>query len=268
MSEPLPHEIAEALRATAERRGTFGEPIYYFTETGSTNDVAALLAERGAPEGATVVASAQTTGRGRFGRTWFSPPGAGLYVSIVVRNPQVVPLLTLVGGVAVADGIVAATGLPVQLKWPNDVIVESGGAFSRRRKLAGILAEASSTPDGVQHVVLGIGINLRTAAYPAEIGDRATSIETELGRTPDAGGVLAETLAAMAGHASSLNQGGAKLLRRWRQLAPSANGSSVTWDSAEGPKSGVTAGIDDSGALLVRVGDTVERIISGELEWR
>ncbi|MEP6917562.1 MAG: biotin--[acetyl-CoA-carboxylase] ligase, partial [Acidobacteriota bacterium] len=183
MSEPLPEELAAALRTTASRRGVFGDPVYYFSETGSTNDVAATLAEHGAPEGTTVVASAQSSGRGRFGRAWFSPPGAGLYVSVVCRNAAAAPLLTLAGGVAVAEGVRTATGLPVEIKWPNDIVAE-GGAQARRRKLAGILAEASTGSDGLQYVILGFGINLRSAAYPPAIADRATSIEAELGRSP------------------------------------------------------------------------------------
>src|SRR5262249_9529439 len=114
MSDPLPGEFRDALRASARRRRRFGEPVYYFVAPGSTNDVAAALAEAGAAEGTMVVASAQTRGRGRFGRDWFSPPGAGLYVSLVCRNPAAAPMLTLAGGVAVADGVRAATGLPVQ----------------------------------------------------------------------------------------------------------------------------------------------------------
>ena len=270
MSEPLPAEISAALHATADRRGAFGEPAYFFSETTSTNDAAAALGERGAPEGATVIACAQSLGRGRFGRHWFSPPGAGLYFSVVFRDPRAVPLLTLAGGVAAADGIQAATGLPVSLKWPNDVIVEGGVARGgvKWRKLAGVLAEASSAVDGVQHVVLGVGINLRLAAYPPEIADRATSIETELGRIPDAGRVLAETLCVLARYAEAVHAGTtAALLDRWRALAPSARGSAVQWSAAEAELRGVTAGIDDSGALLVRTGERVERIISGELRW-
>jgi BirA family biotin operon repressor/biotin-[acetyl-CoA-carboxylase] ligase len=269
MSEPLPPEISAALAATADRRGPFGEPAYFFSETHSTNDVAGVLAERGAPEGATVIASSQTAGRGRFGRGWFSPQGAGLYVSIVFRDPRAVPLLTLAGGVAVADGITAATGLPLSLKWPNDVVVESGvHGRGRRRKLAGVLAEASSGAHGLQHVILGFGVNLRSAAYPPEIADRATSIESELGRVPDAGAVLAESLCVLCSYMSSVHAGDAtSLLDRWRALAPSARGSAVQWDTPEGNITGVTAGIDDAGALLVRAGDRVERIISGELRW-
>ncbi len=104
-SEDAPAELLSALRASASRRGSLGEPLYYFAETGSTNDVAAALAEQGASQGTTVIASAQTAGRGRLGRTWQSPAGAGLYVSVVFRDPRLAPLLTLAGGVAVADGI-------------------------------------------------------------------------------------------------------------------------------------------------------------------
>jgi BirA family transcriptional regulator, biotin operon repressor / biotin---[acetyl-CoA-carboxylase] ligase len=268
MPDPLPPEFEEALRASAPRRGRFGDPAYYFAETGSTNDEAAALAEVGAAEGAMVVASAQTRGRGRFGRGWFSPPGAGLYLSLVCRNPVVAPMLTLAGGVAVADGIRAATGLPVHIKWPNDVVVE-GGVVARRRKLAGILAEASTGDQGLQYVVLGFGINVTRAALPPELADRATSIEAELGRVPDAAGVLGETLAALGGVVELLSRGERQpVLDRWRRLSPSAIGSAVEWDAASGRRAGATAGIADDGALLVRVDDRIERVISGEVHWR
>jgi BirA family biotin operon repressor/biotin-[acetyl-CoA-carboxylase] ligase len=268
MIEPLPADMVAALAATARRRGVFGDPVYYFSETSSTNDVAASLAERGAPEGTTVVAAAQSAGRGRLGREWFSPPGAGLYVSVVCRNPVAAPLLTLAGGVAVADGIRTATGLPVQIKWPNDIVIQPA-APGKGRKLAGILAEASSGAEGLQHVILGFGINLRHAAYPFALTDRATSIEAELGRTPDAGAVLAETLAALASVVSQLSEGATEpLLERWRALAPSAQGGRVEWDTPSGTVSGTAAGIAGDGALLVCVGDRMERVIAGEVRWR
>jgi BirA family biotin operon repressor/biotin-[acetyl-CoA-carboxylase] ligase len=267
MSDPVPEELAAALRATASRRGVFGDPLYFFSETGSTNDVAATLAEHGTREGTTVVAAAQSSGRGRFGRAWFSPPGAGLYASVVCRNATAAPLLTLAGGVAVAEGVRTATGLPVEIKWPNDIVAQ-GGAQARRRKLAGILAEASTSADGLHYVILGFGINLRSAAYPPAIADRATSVETELGRAPDAGAVLAETLAVLAVLFEQLVAGqAAAVLTRWRELAPSSRGSPVEWDSNGVTLAGTSAGIADDGALLVRVGARIERIISGELRW-
>jgi BirA family biotin operon repressor/biotin-[acetyl-CoA-carboxylase] ligase len=268
MSEPVPEEFVRALSATASRRGTFGTPFYFFLEAASTNDIAASLAENGAPQGTTVLASSQSAGRGRFGRVWFSPPGAGLYVSIVCRADRAAPFLTLAGGVAVADGIRNATGLPVQIKWPNDIVVEDRRAAARR-KLAGILAEATSTPDGLQYVILGFGINLGPAAYPPELSQRATSIELELGRSVDAAAVLAETLATFAERFRELERGDSgSMLSRWRELAPSSRGALVEWDTTGGPISGIAAGIDDDGALLVRVGERTERIISGEVRWK
>lgn len=268
-SEPLPADLASALRDTAARRGRFGDPVVFFAETGSTNDVAVRLAEIGAAEGTAVVALHQTAGRGRFGREWFSPPGAGLYVSVICRNQAAAPYLTLAGGVAVAEGIRRATGLPVQIKWPNDIVMAGGARRGGRRKLAGILAEASSGAEGLHHVVLGFGINIRPAPYPAVIADRASSIEIELGRPVDAGSVLAETLAALAGVMDSLAAGApGPVLDRWRALAPSSRGTAVAWDTVAGPLSGVSAGIADDGALLVRVGNRTERIISGEVQWK
>ena len=266
MPEALPPEIASELARTATRRGHIGEPALYFAEIGSTNDEALKLAELGSPEGTTVVASSQTAGRGRFGRTWYSPPGAGLYVSVICRNASAAPYVSLAGGVAVADGIRAATGLPVEIKWPNDIVVDAG--FGRRRKLAGILAEASSSREGVLQVILGFGINLRAAAYPPDIADLATSLESELGREVNAGAVLAETLAALSERLAALAAGDpAPLIARWRQLAPLATGAAVEWDTPAGLRSGKTAGIDEDGALRVRVDGATERIISGTLRW-
>jgi BirA family transcriptional regulator, biotin operon repressor / biotin---[acetyl-CoA-carboxylase] ligase len=243
-----------------------GTPLHYFDEISSTNDEAARLAELGAPEGTTVVASAQTAGRGRFGRTWFSPPGAGLYVSVIVRDRRAAPYLSLAGGVAVADGIRAATALPVELKWPNDVVI--AGGLAKPRKLAGILAEGTTSADGIQYVILGFGINLLAAAYPPEIADRATSLESELGRPVDRDLVLSATLAELDARLVQLAAGDrAPLLARWRALAPSAIGSAVEWDSASGPRAGRTDGIDDDGALRVKTDGAIERIISGIVRW-
>jgi len=267
-ADPLPLEIDAALRATASARGIFGTRVFYFTETGSTNDVAALAAERGEPDGTLVIAAAQTAGRGRLGRTWYSPPGAGLYVSAVLRDAAIAPWLTLAGGVGVAEGLRAATGLPVQLKWPNDVVATAGPAFRARRKLAGILAEASSASDGLQCVVLGFGINVRADAFPPELRDRATSLEVELGRPVDGGPVLGHVLVALNRAVMDLSGGRVdEVLRRWRALAPSSTGASVEWDTPDGVRAGVTAGLDADGALLVRNGTGMERLISGEIRW-
>jgi len=261
-ADAVPDDFAAALAATIIERGMFGARLFYFTETGSTNDLAAAAADRGEPEGTTFVAGAQTAGRGRLGRAWF----AGLYVSTIVRRRSVAPWITLAGGVAVAEAIRAATALPVQIKWPNDVV--TAGSFRSRKKIAGILAEASSGMAGVDRVVLGIGVNLRSAAYPPEIADRATAIEVELGRPVDAGLVLAQVLARLNGVLEELtNAGPPTLFQRWLDLAPSAHGASIQWDAPGGQKRGVTAGLAEDGALLVRTEDGLERIVAGEIRW-
>ncbi len=268
MADPIPDEFSSALLATASVRGAFGQRLYYAAEVSSTNDLAAAAAERGEPEGTTFVAGAQTAGRGRLGRTWFSPPGAGLYVSTIVRRRVVAPWITLAGGVAVADGINTATALPLQIKWPNDIVAVSGSGFKVRRKIAGILAEASSSGDGVQHIVLGIGINLGPASFPPELADRAGSIESELGRPVDAGAILAQVLAQLNQTLDGLAASGPRALReRWLALSPSAYGAAIEWDGAAGVETGTTAGLAEDGALLARTRSGVARIIAGEVRW-
>ena len=254
-------------RVAARARG-LGRHIHWLESTGSTNDVAARLAESGAGEGDMVVAEMQTAGRGRHGRVWFSPPGAGLYVSLIMRPPgrasaeeNPAGLLTLAAGVALAAAVRGVTGLPAQIKWPNDIVVGS-------RKLAGILAEAAVHGAALQFIVLGFGVNLRPAAYPPELSARATSIEAETGRPVDLALMLAEITAALGDRYADLLAGRFDaILGAWRQMAARVPGARVEWDSPRGVVRGVAEDIDRHGALLVRVGATLERVIAGEVRW-
>lgn len=258
----LPDDFASALAIAGHRAGIFSRQVLWYAEVGSTNDVAATLADRGEREGTVVIADAQTAGRGRHGRVWLSPPGAGLYMSIVLRPAaHAVSLLTIAAGVALAEGIQAATGLEPQLKWPNDVYI--GG-----RKLAGILAEAGTSNAGVHHVVLGCGINLMPAAYPPEVAARATAIESELGRPVDRGLLLVECLAALHLRYGDLqSRADAAVVARWRDRAASTFGRRVEWDAAGVTRYGIAEDIDETGALLVRDGAARARVISGEVRW-
>ena len=258
---PRPDEIRDALARAGARLGPFEHHLSWHEEVGSTNDVAIAAADGGAPEGFVVAANAQSSGRGRLGRTWASPPDAGLYVSLILRPPpHAVPLITIAAGVAIAEGVEAASGLSSCVKWPNDVCVGS-------RKLAGILAESGSSAAG-DHVVVGFGINLRPAALPPDISARATSIEGELGRSVDRGLLLAECLAALADRYRLL-QGGARdaVIAAWRSRAAEHLGRPVEWDAEHGVRRGIAHDIDARGALLVRVGDRMVRVTSGEVRW-
>jgi BirA family biotin operon repressor/biotin-[acetyl-CoA-carboxylase] ligase len=283
----LPLDFAEAFDRARERFGRLGAPVLFFSTIESTNDVAASLASSGGPAGAVVVADAQTAGRGRRGRSWFSPPGSGLYVSLVLdpgcalQPERATALLTLAAGVALAEAVGRATGLAPEIKWPNDLVV-------RRRKLAGILAEAvtgegrgtgvrqagapGTSADGgvprVAGVVLGYGINVAMTAYPLELADRATSLESELGRPIDRAMLCAETIAAVAARYDDLLAGRFDaILDAWRARAPGSRGARVRWDTPDGPRSGTTAGVDEAGALLVRTGARTERLVAGEVTW-
>src|SRR5688572_11370511 len=235
-------------------------------------DIATALAAQGAPHGVVVAAEQQTAGRGRRGSTWVSPPGTGLYFSYVVRpafqaaspkpqaaspKPQApLSLLTLAAGVGVREGVANASGLQADLKWPNDLLVG-------KRKLAGMLAEGIAIGTPEQAVIVGVGVNVQPASYPPDVAARATSIEGELGRAVDRDAVLAAILDALSARLAALDQNAGDILQAWRAASPSAVGTRVEWDGHRG----VTAGIDDTGALLVKTASGVERIIAGELHW-
>lgn len=229
-------------------------------------DLAADAVQARAPEGLVICADEQTAGRGRRGRQWSSPPGAGLYLSIVLRpahdpagDNRVVSLITLAAGLAVRDAIARACGLTCDLKWPNDVTIG-------RRKVAGILAEGFDIDSPDQAVVVGIGINMLRAVYPRDVEARAVALEEQLGRAVDRALLLEETLVALAAWYDRLRRGSASdILQDWRRAAPAAVGASVEW--AETGRRGVTAGIDGTGALLIETDTGIERVVAGELRW-
>lgn len=259
----IPPEFAEALAQIKPRLGRLASSVTYYPTVGSTNDVASDL-----PEGAVVIADAQTEGRGRRGHSWFSPAGTGLYVSVVLAPARAAAeprratsLTTIAAGVALAEGIEAATALEsVQLKWPNDLYIG-------RRKLGGILAEASAAGERVDTVVVGYGINIAESSYPAELRDRVTSLEAQMKKKPARAKLFGATLAALAERYDDLLAGRFDaILNGWRSRARLKR-ARVEWMSPDGPRSGEAVDIADDGALLVRVGATTERIVGGEVNW-
>ena len=272
MTDVLPKDFVRALGepVVATRLSRFTQRLAYFDVVESTNDVAMRLLESGAPDGTTVLASAQTAGRGRRGRNWFSPEGVGLYLSVVIRDMQAVPI-TLLAGVVAAEGIRAVTEVPVELEWPNDLVVESDESSSmwpRRQKVGGILAEGASGRADHGAVVVGIGVNVNSMRCPPDIAERASSLEAVSGRKIDRGVVMSSILLSLAGWSDKCRTaGGVTMLQRWRELSPSSHGSRVVWASAEGDRTGVTEGIDSDGALRVRFGEQSERVLGGTLVW-
>lgn len=267
MSDRLPDDIAEGLARCAPRLGAFAGRVSWHEQVGSTNDMALALAASGAGEGHVIAAGMQRNGRGRRGRSWSSPAGAGIYVSVLIRpSVRALPLLTLAAGVAVADGVRAAAGLAVVVKWPNDVCIEAPDG--RLRKLAGILAEAGVSGHNEPYVVVGVGINVGDAPYPPDVAARATSIELELGRAVDRGLVLGECLAELWRRYQELELGRASsVLDAWRLRAGRMFGRAVEWDGEHGVSRGIAVAVDDGGALLVRAAGGERRVMSGEVRW-
>jgi BirA family transcriptional regulator, biotin operon repressor / biotin---[acetyl-CoA-carboxylase] ligase len=266
-SSPAPPDVLAAFQAATARAASLRLDLRWYPTVTSTMDVAEEAAQAGAPEGLVVVAEEQTRGRGRRGRAWSSPSGAGVYLTFVLRPPleptggPTLALITLAAGVAARDAIGRASEFWPELKWPNDLMVG-------RRKLAGILAEGIGLGRPEQTVLVGLGVNILAVAHPGEIAARATSLETELGKPVDRSRVLEELFVAIPQAYEALRRGNADdILRAWRQASPSAEGAVVRWRVPDGPRHGTTAGIDASGALLVTTGRGTERIVGGELEW-
>jgi BirA family biotin operon repressor/biotin-[acetyl-CoA-carboxylase] ligase len=267
MPHQLPADLAAAVSAAETRLDGFNR-IEYFPDIDSTNDMALAYAGRGAPHGTVVLADAQRAGRGRLGRAWHSPAEAGVYLSAILRADVwagALSLVTLAAGVAVVRGLQAATGLAAELKWPNDVVV--GRPW---RKLAGILSESASASARVEAVIVGIGINLRSSAFPPELQDRATAVEMELGRSVDRATCVAEVLVALAEASSRLSAGDRDwVLAEWRRYGRAClSAAPVRWHDGHHDQRGTAIGIDETGALLVETGaGEVQRVISGEVSW-
>ncbi len=256
-----PADLARALDELRGRRPELAFDVRWHASLPSTMDTVAAAGEAGAAVGFAVVADEQTAGRGRRGRFWISPPGAGLYLSYLHRPHGAVDLVTLAAGVAVREAVRQSCGLSAQLKWPNDLLVGS-------RKLAGLLAEGAGIGTADAAITIGVGLNLHPAAYPPEVDARATCLAREVSRPVDRGVVLAAILEQLHDTLARLEGGGGgDILQAWRAASPLSIGTPVEWSDATSTHRGLTAGVDESGALLVETANGLERVIAGELRW-
>jgi BirA family biotin operon repressor/biotin-[acetyl-CoA-carboxylase] ligase len=252
---------AEALvQDLAARGGPRLPAVEWHDELGSTSDRLKDLARAGAPAWTVVVGERQTGGRGREGRRWQSPRG-GLYLSVLLRpDRERVSLIPLAAGVAVAEAVLEL-GVRSELKWPNDVLVSG-------RKLAGILAEASSSGGGVEWVVLGIGVNVAVdvALLPEGRQASATSLAACGARDARPSGVAAATLARLSVWYDALRAEPARVVAAWRAQAVPWWGALVEVRTAGGEQRGRLAAIDEEGALwLETTGGERVRLVSGEV---
>ena len=256
----LPAEIRDGLKTSTLGR----ERIDYCSVIDSTNVRARMLADEGAPEGTIVVAEAQLKGKGRRGRSWFSPAGQGIYVSVILR-PRVPPaeatLLVLMAAVAAAEALLSHADLPVSVKWPNDILV--GG-----KKIAGILTEMRLDGDRIDHVVIGMGVNVNTPAesLPPEIGAIATSLSAETGRTFSRAGLLRTYLEKLEGWYTLFRERRFEPIRgRWLEIARII-GKSVKIAGVDRIYEGEVVDIDPNGFLILKSPDgALQRILAGDV---
>jgi BirA family transcriptional regulator, biotin operon repressor / biotin---[acetyl-CoA-carboxylase] ligase len=256
----LPAEIRDGLKTS-----TFGrEWIDYFPVIDSTNVRARMIADRGAPEGTVVVAEAQLKGKGRRGRSWFSPAGEGVTVSVILRPrvpPSEAPQLVLMAAVAAAEALLAQAALPVSIKWPNDILV--GG-----KKIAGILTEMRLAGDRIDHVVIGMGVNVNTPAesLPSEIAAIATSLCAVTGRTFSRAGLLRTYLEKLEGWYAIFRERRFEAIRdRWLEIARIV-GKQVKIAGVDRTYEGEVVDIDPTGFLILKSPDGgVQRILAGDV---
>jgi BirA family biotin operon repressor/biotin-[acetyl-CoA-carboxylase] ligase len=240
-----------------------GHALHWFSEVGSTNDVARALAEEGAAHGEVVIAESQTAGRGRRGRAWISPPGRNIYLSVILRPdlpPVRAPELTLLSSVALCQAVRHA-GVPADIKWPNDLMVHG-------RKVAGVLTEMAAEVDQVQWVVLGVGINVNARAedFPPELRGSATSLCLERGQPVPRALLASAVLGALEEwldrHAA---EGFGPVRAAWKEMSETL-GREVRVRSPGHDVEGVAEDVDEIGALIVRTRAGRERVLAGDVE--
>jgi len=236
----------------------FGRRLYYYPETGSTNDVAIDLARRGEAEGTVVLTDFQRAGRGRRDHTWSSPPGRDLLFSIILRpggeSRSVLPV-TLALSLATAVLLGRATDTEVGVKWPNDVVTATG-------KVAGILAEASHADGHTRFVVVGVGVNVNSEGFPADIGS-AASCRTIAGRPFDRAPLFADLLGTLETYYGRFRADGfAPLVSAFNERLRE-RGRVVRVVEGGPPGSGIVRGVDADGGLELDADGGV-RVLNGE----
>jgi BirA family biotin operon repressor/biotin-[acetyl-CoA-carboxylase] ligase len=256
----MKHFDADRFRAQLrETKPKLGRPLMYQPITGSTNDDALLAGRAGAPHGSLFVADEQTEGRGRRGNAWLAAPGESLLFSVLLRPRLELSqssALTLAIGLALRDAIAPLVEAPVQIKWPNDLYVAG-------KKLAGVLVESQLQGEQLQAVVVGVGLNVATRDFPAEIAARATSLallgKAELERET----LLQSLLNAIAMRLEVYERTGVAGILDELNAADALREKRVRVDD----RVGVGRGLDEQGRLLLEDdAGIVHAIIAGTVE--
>jgi BirA family transcriptional regulator, biotin operon repressor / biotin---[acetyl-CoA-carboxylase] ligase len=258
----LPDILAPLLGGTR-----FDQRIHHYFKIDSTNNQALAAASAGAPEGSVFLAEQQTAGRGRAAHPWHSAHAAGIYCSLVLRPPlppSAALILSLAAGLAIQAAVQEIDSrVAPDLKWPNDVLLHG-------RKLGGILTEMNAEATRVRYIVMGMGINVNQASFPAELQTTATSLCLATGRPWSRVELCAALLKSLdREYCNLLEQPGAQesILRRFEERSSSVRGRQVQVEDHGGVE-GVTEGLDPRGFLQVRTAQGVRTVLSGTVKLR
>lgn len=253
-------EVKEHLRTEC-----LGQIIHYEKEIDSTNNKAKELAREGAEEGLLVVADKQTSGKGRLGRNWESPAGTGIWMSLILRPkilPQYASQITLIAGLCMCETLKAMTGLEASIKWPNDVVIN-------RKKICGILTEMSAEMEGINYIILGIGVNVNMTVFPEEL-PYASSLALEGGMEYSRKAIIDDFLERFEKDYNSYKQTPnlAGIKERYEQNCITLHKKVKLIKNAE-EIIAEAIGITMDGALKVQYeDDIIEDIVSGEVSVR
>lgn len=240
--------------------------VLYFDTIDSTNTKAQELAEKGYPSGTLVVADKQESGKGRRGRSWVSPSGTGIFMTLMIKpdiNPNNASMLTLVAALAVAKAITSVTGEEAMIKWPNDIVING-------KKVCGILTEMNAQFDYINHIVVGIGINVHNESFPEEISQMASSLMIEAGgKRFHRAQIIAETMLYFEQYYDTFlkTQDLSALVREYDELLVNRNKSVRVLDPKE-PFDGKAMGITPKGELIVDTWESRKLVSSGEVSVR
>ena len=242
-----------------------GCEIYYFDSIDSTNTKAKELAEEGHPSGTLVVADRQTAGKGRRGRSWESPTGIGIFMTLMLKpeiNPNNASMLTLVAAMATTRAIRRVTGVPALIKWPNDIVMNG-------KKVCGILTEMSAQFDYINHIVIGIGINVHNEDFPEEIAKTASSLYLESGQHIHRASLIEAFLEEFEDvYAEYLKTEDMEGLQKEYDAMLVNRGRQVRVLDPKEPFEGKAMGITKKGELIVDTWESRKLVSSGEVSVR
>ena len=261
-----PDVISEAEISSHLKTEWAGKKIVCYEQTDSTNNRAKDAGEQGAEHGALFIAEHQTAGKGRRGRTWVSPSGNSIYMTLLLRphiHPNQAPMLTLVMGLSVAEAISQTTNEKAEIKWPNDIVVN-------KKKICGILTEMSLEMHDINYVVVGVGINVNQREYPDEVKETATSLYMESGHRYKRSVIIAEVLKQFEKNYEMFMQtGDLSGLKEQYNACLINRGKMVKVLDPNGEYEAEAEGISENGELIVALPDGEKRhIFAGEVSVR